>query len=73
MGGQNNPVSRALNDLKSAAGETHPTKEQLNDLITAVRTARQTARAEFNSAQDDLRKQVTPQQEAMLIGLGYME
>jgi hypothetical protein len=38
-----------------------------------VRTARQKAQGDLAAAQSDVRQIITPQQDAILIGLGYLE
>jgi hypothetical protein len=66
-------VSQALTDLRTAAADAKTTPEQLREKIEAVRAARQKARGELETAKKELLELLTPDQEAMLIGLGYLE
>ena len=43
------------------------------DAETAVRKAREQARAELAEAQRDLTRMLTPTQQAVMVGLGYLE
>jgi len=62
-----------MNDLKTAAGEESASSESLAEKIAAVRSARQKARAALKSVEGDLRRLLTPKQEAVLIGAGYLD
>jgi hypothetical protein len=49
------------------------TPEQLKDKVTAVRTARHKAGDKLQAAQKELLELLTPDQEAVLLGLGYID
>jgi hypothetical protein len=70
---RDNPVVRALNELTTTATEATASPESLAEKIAAVRAARQKARANLKSSEDDLRRLLTPKQEAVLIGAGYLD
>ena len=53
--------------------DANHTPEQLKERVSAVRSARQKARAELEAAQDDLRQLLTSDQEALPIALGYLD
>jgi hypothetical protein len=66
-------VSRALTELQTAADDTKTSPDDLRDKVAAVRAARAKARDELRTTQQELLQLVTPTQEAILIGLGYLE
>jgi len=47
--------------------------EQLKEKIDAVRDARLKAKAELAAAREDLRELLTPDQEAVLVSLDYLD
>lgn len=68
-----NAVSKALADLRSAM-ETRDTKaEVLTQKITALRTARDKAVADLNTARKALKDILTSRQEAVLISYSFLE
>ncbi|MDB5326318.1 MAG: hypothetical protein JWM57_1887 [Phycisphaerales bacterium] len=73
MGGATGPVATAMAELKTAADGGKATAEELNTKVTAVRAAREKARAAVKSAVEELQALVTPEQEAALVGLGVIE
>ena len=73
FGGQSNPVTRAMAELQTMAADEKASTDQIQQKIAAVRKAREKARADLKAAESDLRQLVTPEQEAMLIALGYLE
>jgi hypothetical protein len=73
LGGINNPVSAALTDLKTALAEPTTTPEQVKTKLAAVRTARQKAATDLETAQKDVRRLLTADQEATLVSLGYID
>ncbi len=70
---RNNPVTRAMNDLTTTAKEAPASPQLLAEKIAAVRGARQKAREKLKGVEDDLRRLITPRQEAVLIGAGYLD
>ena len=66
-------MSRALTELQIAAGDAKSSPDDLREKIAAVRAARAKARDELRATQQELLKLVTPTQEAILIGLGYLD
>jgi len=66
-------LAQALTDLQSAIKDKHTTDKQLADQLITVRAARQKAQADFKTAQDALRQLITPDQEAVLVSMGYMD
>jgi hypothetical protein len=60
-------------ELQSTAADAKASPEQIEQKIAAVRKAREKARADLKAAESDLQQLVTPEQEAMLIALGYLE
>jgi hypothetical protein len=66
-------LTQAIAELKTAVADSKTTKEQLNELMGIVRTAREKAKKEMAGAEGELRLILTPDQEAVLIGMGYMD
>jgi outer membrane protein TolC len=64
---------QTMTELQTAAADPKTTPEQLKAKIAAVRAARQKAQAELEAAEKDLLQLLTADQEAMLIGLGYLD
>jgi hypothetical protein len=60
-------------DLQTALADAKISPEQLQQKVAAVRLARQKARAKFEAAQKDLLELLAPDQEAVLVSLGYIE
>jgi hypothetical protein len=73
FGGGNNVVSAALAELKTALAESTSTPEQITAKVAAVRRARQTAAADLTTAQKNLLKLLTADQEVTLLSLGYLD
>ncbi|MGC4033775.1 MAG: hypothetical protein QM754_18990 [Tepidisphaeraceae bacterium] len=71
--GGGGPVANAMNDLKTAATEGNATADDLKAKIEAVRAERKKARDALATAVEELKALITPEQEAVLIGLGYLE
>lgn len=65
--------AQALADLQSALRDKSTTARQLGDLLITVRAARQKARDDLVAAENDLSALLTPDQEALLVSLGYMD
>ena len=73
MGATSNPVSQALTGLQVALDDPATPDEVIRQRITDVRTAREKARRELDAAQKDLRLLLTAEQDAVLVGLGYLD
>lgn len=73
LGGLNNPVSAALRDLKTVLADPTTTPEQLKTKLAAIRTARQKAATDLQTAQRDVLRLLTADQEATLVSLGYID
>jgi len=68
-----NTISQAQDEFRAVLDDPKHTKAELQEKIAAVRKARQKARAELEAAQKDLHQMLTADQEAILVGLGYVE
>jgi hypothetical protein len=73
FGGGNNVVSTALAELKTALADSTSTPEQIKAKVAAVRSARQKAAADLTTAQKNLLKLLTADQEVTLLSLGYLD
>ncbi|HEX8323614.1 MAG TPA: hypothetical protein VF595_06840 [Tepidisphaeraceae bacterium] len=67
------PVAAAMNDLKTIATDPATTPDQLAAKLAAVRAERQKARTQLAAAVTELKAVVSPQQEAVLVALGFLE
>jgi hypothetical protein len=72
-GSGNNAVMQKLTDLQKTLADPKATPEELKEKIAAVNKERKKAKAELEAAQKDLRKLLTADQEAILIGLGFLD
>lgn len=72
-GGGANAVGSALAELNTALADTTSTPEQVKAKVAAVRTARQRAAADLAEAQQALLPLLTPDQEATMVSLGYID
>jgi len=73
MGGANNPVALALTELRTSLSATNAAPAQIQEKVAAVRNARQKAKVDLDAKEKSLRQMLTPNQEAALVGLGYLE
>ena len=73
FGGGNNVVSTALAELKTVLAESTSTPEQIKAKVAAVRSARQKAAADLTTAQKNLLRLLTADQEVTLLSLGYLD
>jgi outer membrane murein-binding lipoprotein Lpp len=73
MGGGDNPVALALSELRTTLSNTNAPADQLKEKVEAVRSARQKAKADLETAEKNLRLLLTTDQEAVLVSLGYFE
>ncbi len=74
MGGPGgNAVMQKLVELRTALADPNATAEQFKEKIAAVRSVRQKAKADLVAARKDLLQLLTLDQEATLVGLGYLD
>jgi hypothetical protein len=74
MGGPGgNAVMQKLVELRTALADPNATAEQFKEKIAAVRNVRQKAKADLVAARKDLLQLLTLDQEATLVGLGYLD
>jgi Spy/CpxP family protein refolding chaperone len=66
-------VAQAQSELKTVLDDPKHTKAEVDEKITAVRKARERARADLEAAQRDLVRVLTPSQQAVMVSLGYLE
>ena len=64
---------QAMTDLQTAAADVKASPDELKKKVAAVRTARQKARNNFEAAEKELLEMLSPDQEAVLVGLGYLD
>lgn len=72
-GGGDSVVNQALNELQTAIDDPKTTPAQLSEKVAAVRAARKKAREKLDATQKDLLQLLTPEQEAVLVRLGYLD
>jgi hypothetical protein len=68
-----NAVTQKLAELRTAWADPNSTSEQLMEKLGAVRSAREKAKAELAAARKDLLELLTPDQEAILVSLNYLD
>ena len=68
-----NAVTQKLMELRTALADPNATSEQLKEKIGAVRDARMKSKAELAAARKDLLELLTPDQEAILVSLNYLD
>ena len=73
FGPNNNAVSMALAELKTALADPSSSPEQVKAKLAAVRSARQKAVTDLAAAQKGLLPLLTAGQEATLVSLGYLD
>src|SRR5687767_4322000 len=67
------PAGRAMQQIRAALENQQTSDEELLKQVTAMRAARDIARAELAAAQKDLHDACSPRQEAVLVTLGVLE
>ena len=72
-GARDSAISQAMDDLQKAASDAKATPDQLRTKVAVVRAARQKAKAKLEAARKELLTLLSPEQEALLVGLGYLE
>ena len=73
FGGPSGAVTQKLVELRTALTDPNTTSEQLREKIGAVRDARLKVKAELAAARKDLLELLTPDQEAVLVSLDYLD
>jgi hypothetical protein len=68
-----NAVATTLSDLNNALADPTQGDEVIRAKLSAYRNALQAAKSALTIAREDLRQYVTLRQEAILIGLGYLD
>ena len=66
-------LAQAQAELKTVLDDPKHTKAEVDEKITTVRKARESARANLVEAQRDLMRLLTPTQQAVMVSLGYLE
>ena len=72
-GERDSAIGQAMSDLQKALTDDKATPRQIKTKIAAVRAARQKAKAKLEATRKELLEVISPEQEAVLIGLGYLE
>ncbi len=73
MVGGDSAITQAMSELQTAAADTKTSPDELKKKVAAVRAARQKARSNFEAAKKELLELLSPDQEAVLVGLGYLD
>ena len=71
--GRSNVVAEALHALQIIVGNEQSTPDEIRERLTAFRMVRKKAQCELDAAQKDLLLLLTPDQEAMLVSLRYLD
>ena len=66
-------ITQAMAALQAAAADPKTSPDELKKKVAAVRIARQKARAKLEAAKKELLELLAPDQEAVLVGLGYLD
>jgi len=67
------PVQQAQRDLRTALDNKDTPADQIQAKLTALREAREKAKADLSAAQKDLREVLTQRQEAVLVMMGQLD
>jgi uncharacterized NAD(P)/FAD-binding protein YdhS len=62
-----------MSALRAAVADTKASPQDIQEKVAAVRAARQRARQNLADAQKELLELLTADQEATLVGLGYLD
>lgn len=71
--GRSSPIALAQADLKIALDNPQSTPQEIQEKVVAVRKATERAKADLAAARKDLVELLTADQQAVLVGLGYLE
>jgi hypothetical protein len=72
-GAQDSATSLAMSDLQKTLSDKKNTPAQVKAKIAALRAARETAKEKMKVARAELLEVISPEQELVLISLGYLE
>jgi alkanesulfonate monooxygenase SsuD/methylene tetrahydromethanopterin reductase-like flavin-dependent oxidoreductase (luciferase family) len=72
-GGGFGQIAQAQADLQAAVNDPKASPEEIKEKVAALRKAREKAKADLEAAQRDLVELLTAYQEAVLVGLGYLD
>jgi hypothetical protein len=64
---------QAQADLRAALDDPRAAPDSIREKVAALRQARQKARAALDAASKDLVELLTPDQEAVLVSMGYLD
>jgi Spy/CpxP family protein refolding chaperone len=67
------PTGKAMREVRDVVPNKDTPKEQVAKKLASLRAAKEKAKADLDAAQADLRKSLTPWQEAVLVTLGIMD
>jgi hypothetical protein len=71
--GEQTAVDKAVTDLRTTLENSSASPEEIKTKLTAVRQAREKAKADLAAAQADLKKILTVRQEAVLVEMGQLD
>jgi hypothetical protein len=72
-GARDSVTTQAMTDLQRALSNAEISPQQLKTKVAAIRAARQKARIKLEAARKELLELLSPEQEAVLVSLGYLE
>jgi hypothetical protein len=72
-GAQDSVTSQAMSDLQKTLNSAKSTPTQIKAKIAALRAARAKAKEKMDAARAELLELISPEQEMVLISLGYLE
>jgi len=70
---QQSPTQTASKDLQTALDNKDAKPEEIKAKLTALRDAREKAKAEMSGAQKELRELLTQRQEAVMVMMGFLD
>lgn len=71
--GEQTAVDKAMTQLRTTLENSAASPEEIKTQLTAVRVAREKAKADLAAAQADLKKILTVRQEALLVEMGQLD
>jgi predicted RNA polymerase sigma factor len=72
-GARDSVTTQAMTDLQKALSNAKISPKQLKAKVAAIRAARQKAKIKLEAARKELLELLSPEQEAVLVSLGYLE
>jgi Spy/CpxP family protein refolding chaperone len=72
-GNADTPVGKAMQAVRAALEDKEAAAEEITRRLSALKEAREKARTALDAAQSDLKRALTPRQEAVLQTLGVLE